>query len=62
MDDTAAVEALVDQVLAANPQSIEDFKKGRDKAFAFLVGQVMKLSRGKALPQLVNDLIHKKIK
>lgn len=62
LDDIAAIEALVDQVLAAHPQSIEDFKKGRDKAFAFLVGQVMKLTRGKASPQIVNELIHKKIK
>ena len=61
MDDTASIEPLVDQVLAENPQSIVDFKAGRDKAFAFLVGQVMKLTRGKASPQVVNDLLRKKI-
>lgn len=61
MDDTASIEPLVDQVLAENPQSITDFKAGRDKAFAFLVGQVMKLTRGKASPQVVNDLLRKKI-
>ena len=61
MDDTASIEPLVDQVLAENPQSIADFKAGRDKAFAFLVGQVMKLTRGKASPQVVNDLLRKKI-
>ncbi len=55
------IEPLVDQVLAENPQSIADFKAGRDKAFAFLVGQVMKLTRGKASPQVVNDLLRKKI-
>ncbi len=55
------IEPLVDQVLAENPQSIVDYKAGRDKAFAFLVGQVMKLTRGKASPQVVNDLIKKKI-
>jgi aspartyl-tRNA(Asn)/glutamyl-tRNA(Gln) amidotransferase subunit B len=55
------IEPLVDQVLAANPQSILDFKAGKEKAFAFLVGQVMKLSRGKASPQLVNDLLRKKL-
>lgn len=59
--DTKEIELLVDQVLAANGQSVVDFKAGRDKAFAFLVGQVMKLSKGKASPQIVNDLIKKKI-
>ncbi len=59
--DIASIEPLVDQVLAANPQSVADFKAGRDKAFAFLVGSVMKLSRGKASPQVVNDLLRKKI-
>lgn len=61
LNDEGTIEAFVDQVLAANPQSIVDFKSGRDKAFAFLVGQVMKLCKGKASPQLVNDLIHRKI-
>jgi aspartyl-tRNA(Asn)/glutamyl-tRNA(Gln) amidotransferase subunit B len=55
------IEPLVDQILAANPQSILDFKAGKEKAFAFLVGQVMKLSRGKASPQIVNDLLRKKL-
>ena len=61
MGNLSEIEPLVDQVLAENPQSIADFKAGRDKAFAFLVGQVMKLSRGKASPQIVNDLLKKKI-
>ncbi len=61
LDDISAIELFVDQVLAANPQSIADFKAGRDKAFAFLVGSVMKLSRGKASPQVVNDLLRKKL-
>lgn len=57
MNDSAAIEAIVTQVLKENPQSIIDFKSGRDKAFAFLVGQVMKQTRGKASPQLVNELL-----
>lgn len=61
MNDTAQIEAFVDTVLAENQQSIEDYKKGKDKAFAFLVGQVMKLSKGAASPKIVNDLITKKI-
>lgn len=59
--DTGEIEVLVDQVLKGNQQSVDDFKAGKDKAFAFLVGQVMKLSRGKASPQIVNDLIKQKI-
>jgi aspartyl-tRNA(Asn)/glutamyl-tRNA(Gln) amidotransferase subunit B len=62
MDDTASIEPIVDQILAENPQSIADFKAGRDKAFAFLVGQAMKMTRGKASPQVVNDLLRKKLK
>jgi aspartyl-tRNA(Asn)/glutamyl-tRNA(Gln) amidotransferase subunit B len=61
MGDAASIEPLVDQVLAANPQSVADFKAGREKAFAFLVGSVMKLTRGKASPQIVNDLLRKKL-
>lgn len=59
--DIGEIETHVDKVLAENPQSIVDYNAGRDKAFAFLVGQVMKLSRGKASPQIVNDLLKKKI-
>lgn len=59
--DQAEIEQLVNQVLAENGQSIIDFKSGRDKAFAFLVGQVMKLSKGKASPQVVNDILKEKI-
>lgn len=59
--DQAELEKLVDQVLQENPQSIADFKAGRDKAFAFLVGQIMKLTKGKAAPQIVNDLLKSKI-
>lgn len=59
--DQAEIELLVDKVLAENPQSIADYRVGREKAFAFLVGQVMKLSRGKAAPQVVNALLHQKI-
>lgn len=59
--DQAEIEVLVDKVLAENSQSVADFKAGRDKAFAYLVGQVMKLCKGKASPQIVNDLLKNKI-
>lgn len=59
--DQGEIEKLVDQILAENAQSIVDYKAGRDKAFGYLVGQVMKLSRGKAAPQVVNELLKKKM-
>lgn len=61
MGDSEALEKIIDAVLAANPQSITDFKAGREKAFAYLVGQVMKETRGTASPQQVNELLRKKI-
>lgn len=61
VSDQAELEKFVDQVLNENQQSVTDYRSGRDKAFGFLVGQVMKLSRGKASPQIVNDLLKKKI-
>lgn len=59
--DLKELERLVDQVLLENPQSIADYKAGREKAFAFLVGQIMKLTKGKAAPHLVNELLKSKI-
>ncbi len=60
--DTSSIEPLVDQVLSANPQSIIDYKAGKGRAFDFLVGQVMKLCKGKATPSLVNEILTKKLK
>ena len=57
ISDQGELEAMVSQVLDDNPQSIEDYKNGKDRAVGFLVGQTMKASRGKANPQLVNKLI-----
>jgi len=62
MHDTAIIDPLVTQVLAENPQSIADYKAGKSRAFDFLIGQVMKLCRGKASPAVVNDLLKKKLK
>lgn len=59
--DQSLIESIVAEVLKQNPESIADYKAGKTKAFAFLVGQVMKLTRGKADPALVNDLLHKKL-
>ncbi|MFH5181500.1 Asp-tRNA(Asn)/Glu-tRNA(Gln) amidotransferase subunit GatB [Paenibacillus sp. TAB 01] len=57
ISDEGAIKAVVDQVVANNPQSVADFKAGKDKAVGFLVGQVMKETKGKANPGLVNKLI-----
>ena len=62
VNDTSTIEPLVDQVLSENQQSIDDYKAGKQKAFSFLVGQVMKLSRGKASPDVVNQLLKDKMK
>ncbi len=61
MQDTSSIEPLVDEVLAANPQSVADFKAGKGRAFDYLVGQVMKLCKGKASPAVVNELLTKKL-
>ncbi|QRN85575.1 Asp-tRNA(Asn)/Glu-tRNA(Gln) amidotransferase subunit GatB [Clostridia bacterium] len=61
VNDEGAVEAIVEEVLAANPQSVADYKGGKGKAIGFLVGQVMKASRGKANPGLVNKILKQKL-
>ena len=61
MSDSGELEKIVDEVLAANPKSVEEFRSGKDKAFNALVGQVMKASRGKANPAQVNELLKAKL-
>ena len=62
INDEDVIKAIVDKVVKENPGPVEDYKNGKKKAFAFLVGQVMKLTKGKANPQIVNDLLQKNIK
>lgn len=59
--DTGAIAEMVDQVIAANPQSVADYQAGKKQAIGFLVGQVMKLSQGKANPGVVNKLLQEKL-
>lgn len=61
VSDAGAIEAMVDEVLAANPKMIEEYKAGKDKAFNALVGQTMKASKGKANPAQVNQVLKKKL-
>ena len=60
--DTSAIEKVIDDVIAANPDQLAQYRAGKDKLFGFFVGQVMKLSKGKANPQQVNDLLAQKLK
>jgi aspartyl-tRNA(Asn)/glutamyl-tRNA(Gln) amidotransferase subunit B len=61
ISDTGAIEKIVDEVLAANPKSVEEFRAGKEKAFNALVGQAMKATKGKANPQQVNELLRRKL-
>ncbi|QCB47443.1 Asp-tRNA(Asn)/Glu-tRNA(Gln) amidotransferase subunit GatB [Hydrogenophaga sp. PAMC20947] len=61
MNDSGAVEKIIDEVLAANAEMVSQFKAGKDKAFNALVGMAMKASKGKANPQQVNDLLKQKL-
>lgn len=61
MNDSGALEKIVDEVIAANPANVEQIRAGKDKAFNALVGQAMKASKGKANPQQVGDMLRKKL-
>ena len=60
--DESAIEEIVDRVISENPQSVEDYRNGKDRAVGFLVGQAMKASKGKAAPQTVNRMVREKLK
>ncbi|MFO7276813.1 MAG: Asp-tRNA(Asn)/Glu-tRNA(Gln) amidotransferase subunit GatB [Pseudomonadota bacterium] len=59
--DTAAIEKAIDEVLAANPKQLAEYRAGKDKLFGFFVGQVMKATKGKANPAQLNELLKKKL-
>ena len=61
MNDTGALEAIIDEVMAANPKNVEEFRAGNTKALNGLVGPIMKASKGKANPAQVNELLLKKL-
>lgn len=62
VSDEGFIREVVDKVLSSNPQSIEDYKNGKDRAFGFLVGQCMKEMKGKGNPKLINDLLKDRLK
>jgi aspartyl-tRNA(Asn)/glutamyl-tRNA(Gln) amidotransferase subunit B len=61
VSDEGAIEKIVDEVLSANADKVEEYKAGKEKLFGFFVGQVMKASRGKANPQIVNKILKSKL-
>lgn len=61
ISDEGAIAAIVEEVIAKNPKSVEDYRAGKEKAVGFLVGQVMKATKGKANPELVNKLLKEKL-
>ncbi len=61
ISDEGALHGIIDGVIAANPQSVEDYRAGKDKAIGFLVGQIMKATKGQANPGLVNQLLKEKL-
>jgi len=61
ISDSGEIEKLVDQVIADNPQQVEQFKAGKESLLGFFVGQIMKASQGQANPQMVNELLKKKL-
>ena len=62
ISDEASIAAAIDKALAANPRQLDEFRSGKDKLFGFFVGQVMKETKGQANPQLLNDLLKKKLR
>ena len=61
ISDSSAIETIIDQVIADNPSSAQDYRDGKKKAIGFLVGQVMRTTKGKANPQMVNQILRKKL-
>ncbi len=61
INDEGFIESVIDKMIASNPNVVEDYKKGKKNALAFLIGQVMKETKGKANPKLVNELLVKKV-
>ena len=61
MSDSGAIEAMIDDVIAANTDKVAEYRGGKDKLFGFFVGQVMKASKGQANPGMVNQLLRAKL-
>ncbi|MEI7817054.1 MAG: Asp-tRNA(Asn)/Glu-tRNA(Gln) amidotransferase GatCAB subunit B, partial [Desulfuromonadales bacterium] len=62
VSDSSAIESIIDGIMAANAGQVEEYRGGKEKVFGFFVGQVMKVSKGKANPSVVNELLLNKLK
>jgi aspartyl-tRNA(Asn)/glutamyl-tRNA(Gln) amidotransferase subunit B len=62
INDAAEIEAVIDKVMQASPQNVEQYRAGKDKLFGFFVGNVMKETGGRANPDLTNELLLRKLK
>jgi aspartyl-tRNA(Asn)/glutamyl-tRNA(Gln) amidotransferase subunit B len=62
VSDSSAIEGIIDEIMAANAGQVEEYRGGKEKVFGFFVGQVMKASKGKANPSVVNELLLNKLK
>ena len=61
ISDKSELKILVESVLSSNPENVEKYKNGKDKLFGFFVGEAMKLSKGKANPKILNELLKSKL-
>jgi aspartyl-tRNA(Asn)/glutamyl-tRNA(Gln) amidotransferase subunit B len=61
ISDAGAIEALIDEVIAANPKQVEQYRAGKTTMAGFFMGQVMRMSKGQANPALLNELVNKKL-
>lgn len=61
ISDSAELEGIIQAILTENPNALTDYKKGKKTAFTFLVGQIMRKTKGKANPQMVNELLKQKL-
>jgi aspartyl-tRNA(Asn)/glutamyl-tRNA(Gln) amidotransferase subunit B len=59
--DSSAIEKIIDEVLAANPSQLAEYRSGKDKLFGFFTGQAMKASKGQANPQQLNEMLKRKL-
>jgi len=62
VSDTGEIDRVIDEVIAANPNQLEQYRSGKETLFGFFVGQVMKASKGKANPKVVNERLKEKLK
>jgi aspartyl-tRNA(Asn)/glutamyl-tRNA(Gln) amidotransferase subunit B len=60
--DAGEIERAIERAIEANPKQLEDYRKGKEKLFGFFVGEVMKQTKGKANPKMVNEILRKKLK